>query len=172
MNELVARNFGRVPPVHGLQANDALGGVAFTLGNARIRHCVKRSAVGTEEGPAGGNWSCERHTGASVDRASMRPENRKFQHGGAVARIERSEIRVVHATQTIRSSPRKRGVRWTPSCAGVNGERALTRCRSSLLNPNSVPRSRSWSPCAGGRPSAWQMARADRTGPARARRCD
>src|SRR5262249_30013808 len=124
MNELVDGNFGRVPPVHGLQANDALGRVAFTLGKARIRHRVKRSAVGTEESPAGGNWSCERHAGASVDRASMRPENWKFQHSADVTRIERSEIRVARATQPIRSSPRKRGPRatgrgpWTPAYTG------------------------------------------------------
>src|SRR5215510_11331380 len=80
LDKLVDWSFRRIPPVHGLQANDAFCDVAFALGKARIRHRIKCAAVGTKEGPALGNWPCERHGSASVDTgATMRLERDKFQ---------------------------------------------------------------------------------------------
>src|SRR2546427_11716516 len=67
LNRLVDRSFGRIPPVHDLQANDAFCDVAFALGKPRMAHRIKCSAVGTKEGLALGNWPCERHGSASVD---------------------------------------------------------------------------------------------------------
>src|SRR5215470_4487607 len=80
LDKLVDRSFRRIPPVHGLQANDAFCDVAFALGKARIRHRIKCSAVGTKEGLALGNWPCERHASASVDLgATMRLGRDNFQ---------------------------------------------------------------------------------------------
>src|SRR5262249_26828583 len=67
LDKLVDRSFGRIPPVHGLQANDAFCGVAFALGKPRMGHRVKCAAVGTKEALALGNWPCERHGSASID---------------------------------------------------------------------------------------------------------
>src|SRR6266436_10106671 len=67
LDELVDRSFRRIPPVHGLQANDAFCGVASALGTPRMRHRIKCSAVGAKEGLALGNWPCERHGSASLD---------------------------------------------------------------------------------------------------------
>src|SRR5690242_8771574 len=61
MNKLVSGDLDRVPFVHRLPAHDAFRNVAFTSGEARMRHRIKCSTVGTKERPAGGNWSGERH---------------------------------------------------------------------------------------------------------------
>src|SRR6516164_7404950 len=67
LDKLVDRSFGRIPPVHDLQANDAFCGVALALAKPRMGHRIKCSAVGTKESLALGNWPCERHGSASVD---------------------------------------------------------------------------------------------------------
>src|SRR5262245_1113660 len=75
LDKLVARSFCGIPPVHGLQANDAFCDIAFALGKARMRHRIKCSAVGTKEALALGNWPCERHGSASIDTGLLCASN-------------------------------------------------------------------------------------------------
>src|SRR5262245_4918200 len=164
LDKLVDRSFRRIPPVHGLQANDAFCDVAFALGKARIRHRIKCAAVGTKEGPALGNWPCERHGSASVDTgATMRLERDKFSGpspNGAHAKF-------LGRARDYATNPR---ILLTLGRATEYRPKTFTS-RSSPPGSRFPPRSRSWSRCAGGRPSAWQRAREDRTGRAHGRRC-
>src|SRR5262249_55873638 len=163
LDKLVDRSFRRIRPVHDLQANDAFCRVAFALGKPRMGHRIKCSAVGTKEGLALGNWPCERHGSASVDTGLLCASNDTNSSGrrrnGAGAK-PRGRARA-HPTNSRISLMLDRATEYRP--------KTLTS-RFSPPGLRFPRRSRSWWRCAGGRPSAWRRARADRTGRARGRR--
>jgi hypothetical protein len=136
MNELVDRNVGRISFVHGLQTNHAFCDVDITLGRPRIRHRIKRSAMGTKEGLAFGYWPCKRHVAASV------------RHDARAVRLDHPRPDLVRSTDARPASLSLRKHQGRDNARDHNASRVSAQCP---LCSELMRRSGSTS-CAGHRP--------------------